>query len=179
MKKDVELWKARRLLNHSPLILVTTRAKGRDNVMTVAWSVPLSHGSPLIGVVISKDCFSHELISESRVFAINIPDRKLLEEVTLCGSVSGRDVDKFASFKLTRERSEKISAPLIKECFANIELKVVGSTDYGDHTLFAGEAVRCVAEEGTIDSTLDISRFRTVHHLGEDKFALIKPLEGP
>jgi flavin reductase (DIM6/NTAB) family NADH-FMN oxidoreductase RutF len=178
MKRDVELWKARRFLNHAPLILVTTRAKGKDNVLTVAWSVPLSHSRPLIGVVISKDCFSHELISESRVFAINIPSRELLDKVKLCGSVSGRDVDKFASFKLTKEEGEKIPAPLIKECFANIELNVVESTDYGDHTLFAGEALRCIAEEGSIDSTLNIARFRTVHHLGEDKFALLEPLKG-
>jgi|Deesub1362B_J571_1020462.scaffolds.fasta_scaffold00217_4 flavin reductase (DIM6/NTAB) family NADH-FMN oxidoreductase RutF len=178
MKKDIELWKARWLLNHSPLLLVTSRARGRDNVMTVAWSVPLSHVKPWIGVVISKDCFSHELISESHEFAINIPDFRLLKKVKLCGGVSGRYVDKFASFKLTREKGKEISSPLIKECFANIELRVIGSTDYGDHTLFVGEALRCVAEEGAINSPLDISRFRTVHHLGEDKFVLIKPLEG-
>jgi flavin reductase (DIM6/NTAB) family NADH-FMN oxidoreductase RutF len=176
MKEDMELWKARRLLNHSPLILLTSSARGRDNVMTVAWSIPLSHGAPLLGVAVSKDCFSHELVSKSMEFAINIPDRNLLETVKMCGTTSGRDIDKFRSFGLTKERAEKVSAPLIKECFASIEVRVINTVDCDDHTLFIGEVLRCTAEKGAMDATLDISRYATLHHLGEDVFAVTKRL---
>lgn len=174
----MELWKARRLMNHSPLVLLTSHSgsRGRSNVMALAWSVPLSHGTPLIGVAVSKDCFTHELISESRECAVNIPDTSLLEKVIGCGSVSGRETDKFRAFGLTMEPGQRVSAPLIKECFAGIELRVVREVDCDDHTLFIGEALRCVAEEDAMNDTLDISRYQTLHHLGGDVFAVTRLL---
>lgn len=176
MKEEIDLWKARRLINHSPLILLTSRAKGRDNVMTLAWSTPLAHGTPVMGVAVSKTCFTHELISEKGEFGINIPDKSLLEAVKLCGSTSGRDVDKFSSFGLTKEQAQKVSVPLIKECFASIELRVINTVDCGDHTLFIGEALRCAAVKDAMDTTLDISRYPTLHHLGEGVFAVTRLL---
>lgn len=178
MKTELELWKARRLMNHSPLVLLTSysRSRERSNVMALAWSVPLSHGTPLIGVAVSRECFTHELISETREYAVNIPTVDLLEKVVCCGKVSGREVDKFRAYGLSKEPGQRISAPLIKECFACMELRVVEEVDCGDHTLFIGEVLRCVAEEVAMNGILDISSHPTLHHLGEDVFAVTRLL---
>jgi flavin reductase (DIM6/NTAB) family NADH-FMN oxidoreductase RutF len=130
-----------RLLYPMNVVLISSSAEGKDNVMTAAWCFPLSADPPLFGVSISPKRYSHGLIKKSREFVINIPDSSLMEAVRLSGENSGRDADKFELSKLTKERSEKLSAPSIKECMASIECRVVNSFETGDHTVFVGEAV--------------------------------------
>lgn len=65
----------------------------------------------------------------------------MLKATEICGSKSGRKVDKFEASGLTRERAQKISSPLIAECPVNIECVKLKDVDAGDHTWFIGEIV--------------------------------------
>jgi len=123
------------------VVLISSSAEGKDNVMTAAWCFPLSAEPPLFGVSISQKRYSHGLIKKSGEFVINIPGSGLMEAVRICGENSGRDSDKFELAGLTKENSEKVAAPSIKECIASIECKVVNSLETGDHVIFVGEAV--------------------------------------
>ena len=78
---------------------------------------------------------------------MNIPDRSLLKATEICGLKSGRRVDKFQAAGLTREKAEKISAPLLAECLVNLECVKVNEVDAGDHTWFIGEIVAARKDE--------------------------------
>lgn len=123
-----------------PVVLATVRAE-RDNIITLAMCHVFSFDPPYIGVGIGPKRFSHGLFQASGDFAVNIPDRSLLSAVEVCGSKSGRRVDKFAAANLTREPAEKVTAPLIAECPVNIECVKTQEVGTGDHTWFVGEIV--------------------------------------
>jgi len=123
------------------VVLISSSADGKDNVMTAAWCFPLSAEPPLFGVSISAKRFTHGLIEKGKEFVINIPGSELVEAARTCGQSSGRDCDKFELAGLTKEKSEKVGAPSIKECLASIECKVINSLGTGDHILFVGHAL--------------------------------------
>ncbi len=123
------------------VVLISSSHAGKDNVMTAAWCFPLSASPPMFGVSISRKRFTHSLVEQSKEFVINIPGPELLDAAKICGENSGRDKDKFLLTKLTKERSEKVAAPSIKECQASIECKVVHALETGDHVIFVGEAL--------------------------------------
>jgi flavin reductase (DIM6/NTAB) family NADH-FMN oxidoreductase RutF len=129
------------LLYPRQVILATSQSGGKNNIITLGWHCPLSFKPPLIGISVGKTRFSHSLIRQGREFVVSIPTEDMLEKVLLIGSKSGKDVDKFAEFKLTPLPATAVKPPLIKECPINIECRVVSELDAGDHTLFAGEVV--------------------------------------
>lgn len=119
--------------------LITSRHEGRDNVMTASWVMPVSFDPILFGVAVGEARYSHGLIKQGGAFAINLPHPGLQEAAVICGTVSGRDKDKFAEAGLTKEPG--ILVPLIKECPASIECEVVDRFRAGDHTIFVGKIV--------------------------------------
>ena len=127
----------------------------------------MSHKPPLVGVSIAKTHFSSELIEKSEEFAINIPDISLLEKVVFCGSVSGRDVDKFKQAKLSPLKAKRLNkSPLISECIGNLECRLVDIQEAGDHKLFVGEIIYAQAEEGLFNQNWDTNKIKLIYHLG-------------
>ena len=120
---------------------ITSSYKGKKNIMVAAWVTPASFDPPLIAISISPDRYSHDLIKKSSEFGISIPTFNMKNKLLKCGSISGRDIDKFKEFSLTPVDGSKIGSPLIKECPINIECKVRKVIEAGDHTLFIGEVV--------------------------------------
>ena len=84
---------------------------------------------------------SYSLINETKEFGINVPTMELAEAVVKVGTTHSDEVDKFAEAALTPMDSKVIKAPLIAECFLNIECKVIHQFVTGDHTVFVGEPV--------------------------------------
>lgn len=152
------------LVGPKPTVLVTCRSpEGRANVMTVAALTVASHDPPMFVISVKENRFSHSLIKETGEFVINIPSVGLLEATKLCGTLSGRDVEKFREARLTMERGLAVSAPMIGECPINIECKVVAPIKPGTHTLFIGQVVAAHVEEGLFDGEkLDLQRFPTI-----------------
>lgn len=133
---------AYRLLHPAKVVLVSSVGDdGKPNVITLAWNMPASFSPQMLAISVGKTRHSHRLIKESREFVVNIPSADLKDQVLLCGSTSGKDTDKFSEAGLTQEEAEKVKAPLIKECLASIECRLVNECDAGDHTIFVGEVV--------------------------------------
>lgn len=176
MKVEIPLSQAIRLINPGPVVLVTARYKDAVNVMAAAWTTPISHAPPLVGVSISPRRFTHELVSRSGEFVLNVPGRNLLEQVELCGSLSGRDVDKFKEARLTPVDAKEVRAPLIEECLGHLECAVVEALDLGDHTLFVGQVVAAWAEKEAFDDTwlLEDEEAKPLHHLGGAYFGVLE-----
>jgi len=136
-------------------------ADGKPNIITLGEVFNVSLGKPPItGIAIRKATYSHGLISESREYVINHPTRKLIEKADYCGSVSGRNVDKFAEAGLTAVPASVVRPPLIGECIINLECKVLSIQEIGDHDLFLGEVVAAHADESVLDGddTVDYAK---------------------
>jgi flavin reductase (DIM6/NTAB) family NADH-FMN oxidoreductase RutF len=170
-KRSLDVRKVTGLVNHGPTVLATSRHAGKSNLITLAWTTPVSANPPMIAVAVAPTRFSHDLISRSGQFVLNVPPSGLLPAVWHCGTVSGRDEDKFAGSGLTEEAAAVVDAPLVAECFAHIECRVAAAPVLGDHTLFVGEIVAVAAEEKAFDGRLKLRQpYHTLHHLGGRDF---------
>jgi Flavin reductase like domain len=124
-KRDFPVSQIRRFLEPGPIVLVSSAWKGETNIMTMGWHTVMEFQPSLVGCMISSGNHSFGLIKASKQCVINIPTYDLAKQVVGIGNCSGADVDKFEKFKLTRVKGDQIDAPLIKECYANFECKVV------------------------------------------------------
>ena len=123
------------------VILVTCRHDGKDNIITIAWHMPTSFHPSLYAISVGTTRFSHDMIKDSGVFCVNFmpADQKMGMEA--CGSVSGRETDKFDVSGFEKEECEKIDCPRIKQSLGFLECEVVGSIETGDHTIFIGKGL--------------------------------------
>jgi flavin reductase (DIM6/NTAB) family NADH-FMN oxidoreductase RutF len=147
MKEDIGLEKTSWMLSPRPTVLVTCMGKeGEPNIITLSWAMPTSLRPPMVAISVGAGRYSHDLIKESGEFVINIPTKDIESDTWICGTTSGRNVDKFKETNLTTEKSKKVNAPSIKECPINIECKVKESIKSGDHTIYIGEVVALRAD---------------------------------
>lgn len=176
-KAMIDVRSSYKLLHPMHTVLVSCADKiGRANIITLAWVMPTSVNPPLVAISIAPKRYSHSIIEETEEFVINIPTIEVLNEVLLCGTVSGRDHDKFKKAKLTPIPAKKVRPPIIKECVAHLECKLRNRFVTGDHTIFVGEVVEAYANEGAFtDRGYDLSKAKMVFHLGGDEFATLEP----
>jgi flavin reductase (DIM6/NTAB) family NADH-FMN oxidoreductase RutF len=118
------LGKAFTLIEPGPVVLVTTHDRGRSNIMTLSWTMVLDF-TPLFALTTGPWNYSYAALRKSRECVIAIPTVDLIDQVVGVGTCSGADTDKFEKFGLTPLKAGHVRAPLIKECLANIECKVV------------------------------------------------------
>jgi flavin reductase (DIM6/NTAB) family NADH-FMN oxidoreductase RutF len=133
-------------------------AAGRPNIITLGETFNISIARPVIlGIAIRKERYSHELISATGEYVVNLPTVDIADQVWTCGRTSGRDVDKFAQAGLTPVPATVVKPPLIAECPVNLECKVIGVQVIGDHDLFLGEVVAQHVDEDVLDENGKIS----------------------
>jgi flavin reductase (DIM6/NTAB) family NADH-FMN oxidoreductase RutF len=139
--KEFPLAKAFQLIEPGPVVLVTTAYRGRKNIMTMSWHM-LMNFTPRIACTIGPWDYSFAALRKTKECVIAIPTVDLAGKVVDIGNCSGHDVDKFAAFGLTAKPAKKVGAPLIAECLANLECKVVDDSLANKHNLFILEGVR-------------------------------------
>lgn len=122
------------LVEPGPVVLLTTAHRGRPNVMTMSWLVPLEFEPPLVGVVVSAANHSFAALRRTRECVIALP-------------------------------AAEVKAPLIAECFANLECRVRETREVNRHNLFVVEVVRAWADR-------DWASQKTLHHRGHGVFAV-------
>lgn len=134
---------------------------GHTNIMTMGWHMVLEFTPSLIGCLISSENHSHDMIAESRECVVNIPTVDMARTVAQIGNCSGADVDKFKRFRLTAASAKQVGAPLIAECHANMECRLVDH--FARYDLFIFEVVKAYARRRPIYP-------RTIHYRGEGMF---------
>ena len=135
MKKEIEVADyAGAIIKALPKgVLLVTEAEECINAMTIGWgTLGVEWGVPIFAVYVRESRFTHELIERSGEFVVSIPygDQyadKVKKAIGICGSQSGRDVDKIAKAGLTIVDSEIVQPPAIKEFPLTLECKVVFS----------------------------------------------------
>jgi flavin reductase (DIM6/NTAB) family NADH-FMN oxidoreductase RutF len=164
----------------SPAALVScVSPEGSPNIITLAEVFNISISSPVIlGIAIAKERYSHELITATREYVVNMPTAAMVEVVDLCGTVSGRSVDKFSTYGLTPVPAEKARPPLIGECPISVECRVTGIHETGDHDLFLGEAVAEHVAEQAIgpDHSILVEQLDPLCYLHGEYWSCGKPL---
>jgi flavin reductase (DIM6/NTAB) family NADH-FMN oxidoreductase RutF len=164
-KKDFPVDNVRRFLEPGPIVLVSSAHKGATNIMTMGWHMIMEFQPSLVGCYIWTANRSFEMIRKSRQCVINIPTVDLASTVVKIGNSSGRDTDKFAEFGLTPTRGTHVGAPLIEECYANFECKLVDSSLIRKYSLFVLEVVKAhVATSPKYP--------RTIHYRGDGEFMI-------
>ena len=111
--------------NGGVLCTVTDRA-GADNVLTLGWGQigPGYHGHPIFIIAVTPQRYSWRFLDEVPEFVIGVPGDALQAAAALCGSESGRDMDKFLAAGLTRVSSHDVRPPSILECPINVECRI-------------------------------------------------------
>jgi len=165
MMKDLPLSKVYQLLEPGPVVLLSTAHKGRANVMTMSWHMMVDFEPPLVACVVSNRDHSFRALRATKECVIAIPAVELAPVVVEIGNCSGRDVDKFEAFHLTPMKTERVGPPLVAECFANLECKVVDTRLVNRYNLFVLEVLK-----GWIDSTK--KNPKTIHHQGFGSFVV-------
>lgn len=164
-KKSYPLSKVYGLLEPGPVVLLTTLHDGVANVMTMSWQTMMEFEPPLIACVIGNNSHTYGMLKASKQCVINIPTVELAKKVVGCGNTSGADIDKFARFGLTAKPASLVKAPLIDECFANLECRVVDTGLVNKYGMFVLEVVKAWRNPAIKDP-------KTIHHLGGGNFMI-------
>ena len=129
MKRHIELFDyANEILNAVKSgVLLTTQAGGKANTMTISWgTLGIQWGKPVFITFVRGSRHTKSLLDENPEFTVNIPvgnvDKNILK---ICGTKSGRDMDKFQELGLIQEAPEKISVPGIRQLPLTLECRVV------------------------------------------------------
>jgi len=163
--KQLALAKVYQLLEPGPVVLLTTARNGRANVMTMSWHMMVEFEPPLVACVVSGADYSFAALRATKQCVIAIPALHLAQKVVDVGNCSGRDVAKFEKFGLTPQKAARVAAPLIAECFANLECEVVDSRLVTRHNLFILEVVQAWTDPRQRHP-------KTIHHHGYGKFVV-------
>lgn len=170
-KKDYPVSDIRRFLEPGPIVLVSSAWKGKTNIMTMGWHMVMEFQPSLIGCYIWNANHSFDMIRKSKECVINIPTVELATTVVGIGNSSGRELDKFEKFKLTASPGKKVNAPLIKECYANFECRLIDSSLIKKYSLFILEVAKAHVPA--------FPKFpQTLHYRGDGLFMISGPTVG-
>jgi len=165
MMQELPLSKAYRLLEPGPVVLLTTAQQGRANVMTLSWHMMVDFEPPLVACVVSSANHSFAALQATKECVIAVPAVELAPKVVEVGNCSGRDRNKFTTFGLTPLPAELVAPPLVAECFANLECKVVDTTLVNQFNLFVLEVLKAWTDPAQ-------KHPRTIHHHGYGTFVV-------
>jgi flavin reductase (DIM6/NTAB) family NADH-FMN oxidoreductase RutF len=162
-KKNFPVEKVRRFLEPGPIVLVSSAYKGERNIMTMGWHMMMDYTR--VGCFIWDQNHSESLIRRSKECVINIPTFDMIETVIGIGNCHGLDVEKFGKFQLTPIAGSKVDAPLIAECYANFECRLIDTSLIKKYSLFVFEVVKAhVARSPRYP--------RTIHYRGDGVFMI-------
>jgi len=164
-KREFPLAQVYGLLEPGPVVLVTTARAGRANIMPMSWHTMMEFVPPLVGCVISNQNYTFDVLRATGECVINVPTVELAKKVVACGNASGRHMDKFKTLEFTPVSGSVVKAPLVAECYACLECKVVDRELVAKYNFFILEVVKAWIDPRQ-------KRPRTIHHQGEGVFVI-------
>ncbi len=162
-KRDFPVSGIRRFLEPGPIVLVSSALDGRQNIMTMGWHMVMEFTPSLVGCVIAGGNYSFDLIAKSRECVINLPTTSLTDTVVGVGNTTGAEIDKFKAFGLTAGPAARVRAPLIAECHANFECRLVDDALVDKYNFFIFEVVKAHVASSP-------EHPRTLHYTGDGVF---------
>jgi flavin reductase (DIM6/NTAB) family NADH-FMN oxidoreductase RutF len=158
--KKMQISKAVALIEPGPVVLVTTFDGKKNNIMTISWTMVVDF-SPVFAMTTGPWNYSFAALSKTKECVLAIPTIDMLDKVVGVGTCSGADTDKFDKFMLTPVKGKHVEAPLIKECIANIECKVIDIIK--GHSIIILEGLAAYFDDSRKEK-------RTIHAVGDGTF---------
>ena len=158
--KKFPIQKAFTFLEPGPVVLITTFDGNRSNIMTLSWTMVIDF-TPRFAFMTGPWNFSCNALLKNRECVIAIPTFELSKKTVQIGSCSGAEIDKFKKFKLTALEAASVKAPLIEECYANIECRVIDHIK--KHNIFILDGVEAWANDNQ-------KAPRFFHAIGDGRF---------
>ena len=158
--RKMQLSRAFTLMEPGPVVLVTTRDGGKNNIMTISWTMVMDF-TPVFAITTGGWNHSFAALKKNRECVIAIPTVNMLDQVVGIGTCSGADTDKFARFSLTPVQGQVVKAPLIRECLANIECRITDIIP--KHNIVVMEGVAAFTDPARKEK-------RTIHAVGDGTF---------
>lgn len=173
-----QTWKPGNMLYPLPAVLVSCcDNEGNDNLITVAWTGTICSDPAMLYISVRKERHSHKMLMETKEFVVNLTTEDLAFATDFCGVRSGRDMDKWKEMRLTREASNVVKAPRIKESPVNIECKVKQVMELGTHDMFIAEVVSVSADEKYMtDGRFDLAKARPIVYSHGEYYSLGKKI---
>jgi len=156
--------------------LTSIDKKGKPNVMTCAWATPVSEEPPIVVVCVSKESYTAGLIRQAREFVINVPTKKMLKALWICGKTSGRNTDKFKKAGLKKMDAKKVKPPVIDGCIGYVECRLWKTVDAGECYAFFGKVRSAYADEQSMEKGLWAEKAEIPLHLGGSRIVYFKDL---
>jgi len=150
------------LLETGPVALVTTAGEPWPDVMAQSWHTVMEFEPPLVGCVFGNG-YTFERLMRTKQCVNAIPTSKIARQVVGCGNVSGREVDKFSRFGLTPLAASRVKAPLVAECYANLECRLHDARLARRYGFVVLEVVKAWIDPSVKDP-------KTLHHRGNGRF---------
>lgn len=165
------------LLGPIPPALIACGNEKENNIITLAWVGVVNSSPPMISAAVRPNRYSHNIIRDTGEFSVNIPGVDQVDLTDGCGTLSGRDLNKFEHFNLTAVKGTLEYAPLIDECPISMECKVEQTIELGSHTVFLGRVVATYVSPAVTDEKGKID-FERCHLLGfcAGRYLETKPL---
>jgi flavin reductase (DIM6/NTAB) family NADH-FMN oxidoreductase RutF len=160
--RPLRLSKAFTLIEPGPVVLVTTHDGKKNNVMTISWTMVVDF-TPVFAITTGEWNHSFTALRKHRECVIAIPTVDMLDQVVGIGTCSGADTDKFVRFGLTPVQGRIVKAPLIRECLANIECRVIDMVR--KHGIVVLQGVAAYADTARKER-------RMVHAVGDGTFVV-------
>lgn len=164
-KKQLPLSKVYQLLEPGPVIMVTTADEGKANIMTMTWQMMVDFEPPIVAIVMSNRNYSFKALMRTKECVINIPAVELAPIAVKIGNCTGSKVDKFKKFHLTPISASHVHVPMIDECFANLECKVIDTKMAEQYNIFILQVLKAWISTSK-------KRPRTFHHWGNGVFTV-------
>ena len=160
--RRMKISKAFTLMESGPVVLVTTNDGEKNNIMTISWTMVMDF-TPLFAITTGPWNYSYAALRKSRECVISIPTVDLIDTVVGVGTCSGTDTDKFKKFGLTPVKGRCVRSPLIRECLANIECKVIDIIK--KHNIIVLKGVAAYFDSSRKEK-------RTIHAVGDGTFVV-------
>ena len=129
MRKQVDNFKyvaeTNKLMRKDGLFLVAEGKDGKPNTMTIGWGfLGTMWSKPVFVVAVRHSRHTYKLMEESDSFTVCLPAKDMEKALSVCGTKSGRNMDKFKEFEFTAVKGKTVDAPYIEECPVHFECKV-------------------------------------------------------
>ena len=159
-----------------PAAMVSCGTMEKSNIITVAWTGVINTNPAMVYISVRPERYSHNIIKESKEFVINLTNEQLAYATDWCGVKSGRNVDKFESMHLTKQKANFVNCPMIEEAPVSIECKVKEIKELGSHNMFLAEVLAVNADEKYFDKNgaFDISKCNLIAYANGGYYVLGK-----
>lgn len=175
---DKVAWKGSTLLAPVPPVLVSVGTNDEPNALTIAWTGIINSQPPKTYISVRPERYSHEIITKTGCFTINLPTSTIIKAIDYCGCRSGKDEDKIAKAGLTTQPGVTVDCPMIAESPVSIECKVTEVIHLGTHDMFLADITGVNVAEEIIgdDGKLRLAKAHLAAYAHGEYFALGKKI---